>query len=84
MDETDEPKSNRTLSDVEIDYRFGYHPSNEITAPTQRHIRDEFSALARFLDTVLPPGRAKNVTFTELENAALWANKSIAEITPVI
>lgn len=78
-----EGKGNRTLTDTEIDNRFGYHPSNQITAPTQRLIRDSFSSLARFLDEVLPPGRAKNVAFTELETTSLWAIKAIAEVAPI-
>lgn len=71
-----------TLSDEQIERRFGHHaaaiegpnPNEEIHAD----IREAFKKLARTLDQLLPPGRGKSVMFTELETASMWAHKSLA------
>ena len=76
---------NRTsLGSDEIKNRFGYHKGTESTIPEHAYIRRRFIELAEELDVVLPAGRAKSVAFTELESAAMWTNKAIAEQAPVV
>ena len=63
------------LTPEEIKNRFGYlHPK----------LRHEFISFASGLNEVLPDGQAKSVAMTELENASMWANKAVAEQTPVV
>lgn len=76
------------LGKQEIEHRFGFHKATiegpEATLPKHRDVRLEFRSFAEFLDSVLPEGRAKSVAFTELENASMWAHKSIAETAPAV
>lgn len=80
-------QDNRTLGVAEIKNRFGFHKGTfegpNATAPRHGYLRGNFMAFAHMLDRVLPPGRAKEVAMTELENASMWAHKSIAELAPV-
>lgn len=75
------------LGEAEIQNRFGFHKGtiegDNASAPKHRNLRIEFMKFANFLDQVLPEGRARSVAFTELENASMWAHKSIAETVPV-
>lgn len=72
----------------DIENRFGFHKATvegeNATLPEHRDTRLKFREFAEWLDEVLPDGRAKSVAFTELENASMWAHKSIAEQAPVI
>lgn len=72
----------------EIENRFGFHKATiegeNATLPKHRDTRIKFREFAEWLDDVLPDGRAKAVAFTELENASMWAHKSIAETAPLI
>lgn len=72
----------------EIENRFGFHKATiegeNATLPKHRDVRLKFREFAEFLDDLLPPGRAKNVAFTELENASMWSHKAIAEDAPLI
>jgi hypothetical protein len=76
------------LGAEEIEHRFGFHKAtiegDNATLPKHRDTRLKFREFAEWLDEVLPDGRAKSVAFTELENASMWAHKSIAETAPVI
>ena len=78
----------KTLGQAEIEHRFGFHKATiegeNATLPVHRDVCVEFRKFASFLDVVLPEGRAKSVMFTELENASMWAHKSIAEYSPLI
>lgn len=75
------------LGNEEIERRFGFHRGTtegpNATVPKHRDTRLRFREFAEFLDIVLPEGRAKSLAFTELENASMWAHKSIAEEAPV-
>lgn len=72
----------------EIEHRFGFHKATvegeNATLPRHRDTRLLFREFAERLDAILPPGRAKSVAFTELENASMWAHKSIAELAPAL
>lgn len=80
--------NNESIGVVEIEHRFGFHKATvdgaNATLPMHREVRLAFREFAEELDRVLPPGRAKSVAFTELENASMWAHKAIAETAPVI
>lgn len=71
----------------EIENRFGFHKGTiegeNATAPRHREMRLMFREFAEKLDEILPDGRAKYVTFTELENASMWAHKAVAEKAPL-
>ena len=41
-------------------------------------LRDKFQQLAFLILEQTPAGRAQSLAFTNLEQAAMWANKSIA------
>lgn len=72
------------LDKEEIAKRFGYHKGTDETIPKHTVVRESFKELASILTEVLPPGRARQVAFTELENASMWANKAVAELAPVV
>lgn len=72
----------------EIEHRFGFHKATvegeNATLPKHRNVRLDFRSFAERMDEILPDGRAKSVFFTELENASMWAHKSIAELAPAL
>jgi hypothetical protein len=72
------------ITNLDILNRFGYHSPTEVTGAQHQMIREEFITLAHFLNETLPEGRAKSVALTELENAAMWANKSVATQAPLV
>lgn len=78
---------NTTFGPDEIEHRFGFHKGTiegpNASAPRHRDLRLKFREFAEMLDDVLPPGRAKSVAFTELENASMWSHKAIAETAPL-
>ena len=71
------------LGKTEIRNRWGFHPATPETAPQHEAVREAFVALAEFLDTLLPDGRAKSLVWTNLQNASMWANFCVAEQAPV-
>lgn len=73
-----------SIGKEEIAHRFGFHKGTDVTIPQHQTVRESFKVLSDILDETLPPGRAKSVAFTELENAAMWANKAVAEQAPVV
>lgn len=76
------------LGNEEIEHRFGFHKGTiegpNATAPVHAGLRKKFKDFAQHLDEVIPDGRAKAVMFTELETAAMWAHKAIAEKAPLV
>lgn len=79
--------SNQSVGSEEIENRFGFHKGTlegpNATAPRHAYLRREFKDFADMLDRVLPPGRAKEVAFVELETASMWTHKAIAQTAPV-
>lgn len=75
------------LGEDEINNRFGFHKATiegaEATKPKHANLRHAFVDFAAYLDEVLPDGRYKSLMFTELENASMWAHKSIAQTAPL-
>jgi hypothetical protein len=80
--------SNVSIGAEEIEHRFGFHKATiegeNATLPIHRDLRLAFRDFAEVLDTILPPGRAKSVAFTNLEDASMWSHKAIAETAPVV
>lgn len=72
-----------SIGNPDIVNRFGYHKATEKTGPVHQNIRGAFIELGKYLDEQLPAGRAKSTCFTELESAAMWANKAVAEQAPI-
>jgi len=66
------------ISLQEIIRRVGFHPANDVTAPQHESIRADIINLMTHWDTLLPDGREKSLAFTDLQNAAQWANTAIA------
>lgn len=64
--------------------RFGFHKGTEVTIPLHQEVRALYLELANRLSTILPEGRAKAMAMTELEASAMWANKAVANLAPVI
>ena len=76
------------LGEEEIQNRFGFHKATvegpNATLPKHRDTRLKFREFAEWLDETVPDGRAKSVMFTKLEDASMWAHKSLAEGAPLV
>jgi hypothetical protein len=68
----------------ETENKYGWHKGTDVTAPMHQQVRESFKVIHETLEDLLPPGRARSLALTELENAAMWANKSVAELAPVV
>jgi hypothetical protein len=76
--------SKRSFTYAEIEQRFGYHRTTEMTAPIYAALRYEFKNLARRVDELCPPGREKSLAFTKLETALDYALRAVANLDPVV
>lgn len=76
------------LTQHEINSRFGFHKATiegpEATQPKHVDLRIKCKEFAQYLDDILPDGRYKSLALTELENAAMWSHKAIAETAPLM
>lgn len=66
------------LGDKEIEDRFETHVGSTSTQQKHQRLRESFIAFGKMLDEVLPAGRESAVTFTNLEDASMWAHKALA------
>jgi hypothetical protein len=57
---------------------FSYHPPKPDQVPRYNEIRDYAKAFAAVLLEKCPPSRERSIALTNLENAVMWANASIA------
>ena len=75
------------LSSDEINNRLGYHKGTTDgpypTAPVHKQVRQAGIDFMKFLNDVLPEGRAKILTMQHFETTMMWANKSVAEKAPL-
>jgi len=80
--------SNVSIGTDEIEHRFGFHKATiegeNATLPIHRDLRIAFKEFANMLDAALPPGRAKNVAFTHLDDVSMWSHKATAETAPLV
>lgn len=70
------------LSSHQIEQRFGDHAAAlESPSKPEEHqkLRDIWKDVARYLDSVLEDSRTKSLMFTDLETAAMWSHKALAE-----
>lgn len=74
------------LGKDDIMNRWGFHPGTEITTPKHEKIRAAFIAFAKMLDEELGDCNAASVfrAFDKLQEASMWANFAIAELSPVM
>ena len=66
------------MSNPEIEKRFSYHPPKDDQPALYQAIRDMAKMLATIIDNTCPESREKSLAFTNLEQAVMWANASIA------
>ena len=77
--------SRSSFGAMEIRNRFGYHkPQNEEIVETHQYLRGVMQDTGNIFDRLLPESRAKSVAITKLEEALMWANKALAEMSPVV
>lgn len=66
----------------QIDNNFSYHPPREDQVGRYTDIRDEAKRLALLIAAACPNSREKSLALTNLEQAVMWANASIARNEP--
>ena len=66
------------MEQSDINNRFMYHPPKEGQPEKYVSIRDKAKELAEMINTLCPESREKSLAVTNLEEAAMWANASIA------
>lgn len=75
------------LTEHDIESRFGFHKAAiegvNATKPIHAEVRALFKAFVGKLDELMPDGRYCSLALTELENASMWAHKSVAESAPL-
>lgn len=57
---------------------FGFHPGTQSVVQKYRAIRNHFEDLALYINEHCPPSRELAVALTKLEEAQMWAIKSVA------
>jgi len=66
------------MEEETIDNNFTYHKPKEGQPEKYVSIRDTAKIFAYLIDDLCPDSREKSLAFTKLEEAAMWANASIA------
>lgn len=61
-----------------IDNSFTYHAPTAAQIPLYGQLRDEAKKLAHTILAACPASRERSLAITKLEEAVMWANKSIA------
>ncbi len=62
----------------DLENRFTYHAPKDDQPERYGHIRREGLNLASLIDEFCPESREKSLAITNLEQAVMWANASIA------
>lgn len=83
-----EPKTKNTSIGIEeLRNRFGTHKATiegpNPSAKLHADLREVFLEVSIYLDDALPHNRAKNVMMTQLEDASMWAHKTLAADQPL-
>lgn len=68
----------------EISNSFGFHPGTKDVVALYSEIRLTFTEVAQFINKVCPDSRELALAITNLEQAQMWAIKSVAvHMTPL-
>lgn len=70
-----------TIDEIENKFDIQIVDSKQTLDIQQKN--DLFKKLATTLDLILPDGREKSLVFTKLEEASMWATKSITHIKQI-
>jgi len=65
-----------------IDKTFAYHKPKDAGMRRVNELRAEFSALLEVVNLNCPNSREKSIALTNLEQAAMWAIKSVVSNDP--
>lgn len=67
------------VSNDEVSERFAHHaPSSDHIIEAHQTVRETFTQVAVLLNDNLAEGREKSAALTALQEAAMWANASVA------
>lgn len=66
------------MTNNDIENNFSYHAPKEGQAERYERIRYKAKMLAAYINENCPDSREKSLAFTNLEEAVMWANASIA------
>ncbi len=66
------------MTPEQIDNNFSYHPPKGDQSERYEAIREKAKQLARKINEDCPESREKSLALTNLEQAVMWANASIA------
>lgn len=61
-----------------IENNFMYHPPKDGQPEKYTELREKAKELAYLIERLCPPSRERSVAMTNLEQAVMWANASIA------
>lgn len=67
-----------SLNEDGVDRAFDAHPVQKGQAIRYSDIRGKAKEMARLINGSCPPSRERSLAITNLEQAVMWANKSIA------
>ncbi len=67
-----------TVDGKRIENTFTYHTPNDNQIIRYQKLREKAKELAYLIGQVCPDSREKSVALTNVEQAIMWANKSIA------
>lgn len=85
---TNNDNSNVSWGEQDIDNTFGFHKATvegpNASAPVHSELRVRFREFMNMLDTLIPPGRAKSVVKTKMQEASMFSHWGIAETQPLV
>lgn len=68
----------------DISNSFGFHPGTQDVTALYKEIRNAFESVAQFINQSCPDSRELSLAITNLEQAQMWAIKSVAvNMTPL-
>ena len=62
----------------EISNSFGFHPGTPEVVVIYQNIRNNFEAIAQYVNAVCPDSRELALALTHMEMAQMWAIKAVA------
>jgi len=66
------------IKQQQIENAFTYHSPKDDQLERYQRIREKGKELALLIDQITPPSREQSLALTNLEQATMWANASIA------